>query len=130
MTRWFWFDRCIRFERWHQPFTVAGSYTSPGENPRDLIYASGRNMTGSVTTQGNRTLVVDTYDFYQLNAWPALIESVAISATAGIYVWMRRKKRRGCAGFCVRCGYDLRASPERCPECGTVPPVPRVSNPC
>ena len=32
---------------------------------------------------------------------------------------VHRRRKRKKLGLCVKCGYDLRGSKERCPECGT-----------
>jgi hypothetical protein len=51
---------------------------------------------------------------------PAWLLAV-LSGTPMTVGWRRRRRRDGAArrGVCVACGYDLRATPDRCPECGT-----------
>jgi hypothetical protein len=47
---------------------------------------------------------------------PGLLSALWVKHLAG-----HRRRQRRAAGQCVKCGYDLRASPDRCPECGTTP---------
>jgi hypothetical protein len=50
--------------------------------------------------------------------WFLVIGGIGLMVPQGRRWWGLRA-RRTAAGLCLACGYDLRASPERCPECGT-----------
>ncbi len=45
---------------------------------------------------------------------------LTIAACAVIFAlsWQRLRRKRKKLGLCLKCGYDLRASKDRCPECG------------
>ncbi|MGA3068214.1 MAG: hypothetical protein ABSF29_15325 [Tepidisphaeraceae bacterium] len=46
-----------------------------------------------------------------------------------VVMWARiSAMSRGGEVYCLKCGYDIRATPDRCPECGTVPPKKVLSS--
>jgi hypothetical protein len=55
----------------------------------------------------------------QIPYWPALLLAAACAALSGKRVFKDlRSRRRVKAGLCPACAYDLRATPDCCPECG------------
>ena len=82
-----------------------------------LHSASGsfRFYSGS---QASRGFYTQTY--YRLVApWWIVVASWGTAFALVCRALIRFRQRSG-AGFCCRCGYDLRATPNQCPECGTV----------
>ena len=85
---------------------------------RDCVPQSPSMLGFHVPTRrlNGRTGIVMPY-------WFVLLVPAVLPAMWSWRFWThaacRRHRIRN--GLCLQCGYDLRATPSRCPECGTIP---------
>jgi hypothetical protein len=119
----------------------SGSYLSSSSTATFTTAGSGQTNVLAVKSGSNSTQILTStsitrpalppawpYRSYSLPHWlVALMVGfypllVSISSTRRRFL----RWRRGRSILCLSCGYDIRATPDRCPECGTVNGAPTV----
>ncbi len=128
--RWTTFVGKTPDTRWlHQPESEPAAR---GDTHHWLVWSSHWNLEGAKTFAGfiwhRRTksslFSVDPKDFSWIPAgWSMVIPYwfPTLLFTLPPLLWMavvRRRRNLKKTGLCPTCGYDLRATPDRCPECG------------
>jgi hypothetical protein len=103
-----------QFGSFYKLYTLSVSGPDPGK-----IYAIGGFVL--FRYDGRVPTGVTHFMYVGIPVW-FLLALVA----GGLLPWYWAYGSRVRDGFCVRCGYDLRATPDRCPECGTIAPKKEI----
>jgi hypothetical protein len=105
-----------------QDWTVEQQRPPEELNEKDLAvfsthfyYAGFAFIRGTVGMNWDLAFVV--VPFWFLLTCLLLLPAIRLAAI----IHARRVQRRSSEKLCATCGYDLHASPDRCPECGSVP---------
>jgi hypothetical protein len=113
---------------WTSTFVSYEEYYDLDVTPSPLhvdvwVFVTGRRaMVASARSEGQGYDVRLRYCRYSVLFVPRLLFGTSLGALPLIVMianQLRRRQDRN-EGVCRVCGYDLRATPERCPECGTI----------
>ena len=106
---------------------------------RSLVGQVSVNIHSSSPPYWTRTSYINAFGF-QFERWSSSRDAMWMAtvrwealfypaltpfAVLSLAIWMRHRKLELGATLCRKCGYDLRATPDRCPECGTTAPERR-----
>jgi hypothetical protein len=92
------------------PYIAMGRTRGPVQNFSWKSVHSGSQPAGVINTD---VLLSAPWLFLLAVVCVPWVGVLLLRAQAAHRIHVRRKK-----GHCIHCGYDLRASPDRCPECG------------
>ena len=103
----------------------SAEYSSPPEGGVDDLRGFPGVMWFRVASEFRRYEPADptfSYVHRGLEARYSLLAGLfGVGPAAVATRFLRRRHRTLKTGLCPTCGYDLRATPERCPECGATP---------
>jgi hypothetical protein len=84
-----------------------------GGRPRDITVTPWQRWVYEYRSTSNGAATIHYFAVH--DAWLVVVTAVL---PAWWLLALRRRRRLAAQGRCLACGYDLRATPGRCPECG------------
>jgi hypothetical protein len=126
--QWFFFDAPGHARKYAADLGATSGFSHKASQPQENPYTGsfwnrlGFGMRPGTLRTGTASDGPYRYVFSHAHV-PYWFVLVVLSAP--FWLWLararirRRRARQARLGQCLQCGYDLRATPGRCPECGT-----------